>query len=247
MLFVLLRTLLLLVLSRDWAFYMNGDNLRIFCESLEKLLQYTSCSTATGLELFRTVAVAVFPLWKINCYTALSSFSDLLRKTSYVTNTVSYLNLCSSTGLFLKNIMYLCIESWDVHSCSTSEMYIGARGLSTAMWAASCSWNWISCSHKTSLQVYWVFERFLPFHGDLLPPEPAVVAKSSILLDVKPWDDETDMAKLEECVRSIQADGLVWGSCKYGEVPEQRESTVPWDSVWVVGLAVTACWSLKCR
>uniref|UniRef100_A0A5F9D978 Eukaryotic translation elongation factor 1 beta 2 n=1 Tax=Oryctolagus cuniculus TaxID=9986 RepID=A0A5F9D978_RABIT len=38
--------------------------------------------------------------------------------------------------------------------------------------------------------------------------KPALVAKSSILLDVKPWDDETDMVKLEECVRSIQADGL---------------------------------------
>lgn len=28
-----------------------------------------------------------------------------------------------------------------------------------------------------------------------------VIAKSSILLDVKPWDDETDMAELEKCVR----------------------------------------------
>nr|ABC02173.1 eukaryotic translation elongation factor 1 beta 2 [Bos taurus] len=42
----------------------------------------------------------------------------------------------------------------------------------------------------------------------------ALVSKSSTLLDMKPWDDETDMAKLEECVRSIQADGLVWGSSK---------------------------------
>ncbi|TDG96009.1 hypothetical protein EPR50_G00235180 [Perca flavescens] len=41
--------------------------------------------------------------------------------------------------------------------------------------------------------------------------KPALIAKSSILLDVKPWDDETDMAKLEECVRSIQMEGLVWG------------------------------------
>ncbi|XP_043775468.1 elongation factor 1-beta-like [Cervus elaphus] len=39
--------------------------------------------------------------------------------------------------------------------------------------------------------------------------KPKLVAKSSILLDMKPWDDETDMAKLDECVRSIQADGLV--------------------------------------
>ncbi|XP_073925464.1 elongation factor 1-delta isoform X5 [Castor canadensis] len=44
--------------------------------------------------------------------------------------------------------------------------------------------------------------------------KPSLVAKSSILLDVKPWDDETDMAQLEACVRSIQLDGLVWGGSK---------------------------------
>uniref|UniRef100_A0A673ULB6 Elongation factor 1-delta n=1 Tax=Suricata suricatta TaxID=37032 RepID=A0A673ULB6_SURSU len=44
--------------------------------------------------------------------------------------------------------------------------------------------------------------------------KPALVAKSSILLDVKPWDDETDMAQLEACVRSVQLDGLTWGGSK---------------------------------
>ncbi|XP_075405300.1 elongation factor 1-delta isoform X5 [Tenrec ecaudatus] len=44
--------------------------------------------------------------------------------------------------------------------------------------------------------------------------KPALVAKSSILLDVKPWDDETDMAQLEACVRSVQLDGLTWGASK---------------------------------
>ncbi|GAU29695.1 hypothetical protein TSUD_264310, partial [Trifolium subterraneum] len=34
--------------------------------------------------------------------------------------------------------------------------------------------------------------------------------KSSVLLDVKPWDDETDMKKLEEAVRSVKLDGLFW-------------------------------------
>ncbi|KAI3715066.1 hypothetical protein L6452_22032 [Arctium lappa] len=34
--------------------------------------------------------------------------------------------------------------------------------------------------------------------------------KSSVLLDVKPWDDETDMKKLEEVVRSVHLDGLLW-------------------------------------
>ncbi|KAK7159796.1 hypothetical protein R3I94_005972 [Phoxinus phoxinus] len=44
--------------------------------------------------------------------------------------------------------------------------------------------------------------------------KPVLIAKSSILLDVKPWDDETDMSKLEGCVRSIQMDGLLWGASK---------------------------------
>lgn len=42
----------------------------------------------------------------------------------------------------------------------------------------------------------------------------AVVAKSNIILDVKPWDDETNMADMENAVRSIAADGLLWGASK---------------------------------
>ncbi|ONI14566.1 hypothetical protein PRUPE_4G287700 [Prunus persica] len=38
--------------------------------------------------------------------------------------------------------------------------------------------------------------------------------KSSVLLDVKPWDDETDMKKLEEAVRSVHIEGLHWGASK---------------------------------
>merc|ERR1711976_779212 len=37
-----------------------------------------------------------------------------------------------------------------------------------------------------------------------------VIAKSNIILDMNPWDDETPMAKLEECIRSITMDGLLW-------------------------------------
>ncbi|KAL9267594.1 Elongation factor 1-delta-like protein [Drosera capensis] len=32
--------------------------------------------------------------------------------------------------------------------------------------------------------------------------------KPPVLLDVKPWDDETDMQKLEEAVRSVKMEGL---------------------------------------
>jgi len=42
----------------------------------------------------------------------------------------------------------------------------------------------------------------------------AVIAKSSILLDVKPWDDETDMKEMERLVRTIEKDGLLWGAAK---------------------------------
>ncbi len=33
-------------------------------------------------------------------------------------------------------------------------------------------------------------------------------------MDIKPWDDETDMKKLEESVRAIEIDGLLWGTSK---------------------------------
>ena len=41
-----------------------------------------------------------------------------------------------------------------------------------------------------------------------------VIAKSNIILDIKPWDDETPMDKLEESIRSIEMDGLLWGTGK---------------------------------
>jgi translation elongation factor EF-1beta len=44
--------------------------------------------------------------------------------------------------------------------------------------------------------------------------EKGLLSKSMIILDVKPWDDETDMAKLEAHVRSIEKDGLLWGTSK---------------------------------
>jgi len=51
-------------------------------------------------------------------------------------------------------------------------------------------------------------------YEDKKAKKPVLIAKSNIILDVKPWDDETDMAELEKCVRSIEMDGLLWGSSK---------------------------------
>jgi len=44
--------------------------------------------------------------------------------------------------------------------------------------------------------------------------KPKVAAKSVVTLDVKPWDDETDMVALEAAVRGIEKDGLLWGASK---------------------------------
>jgi len=45
--------------------------------------------------------------------------------------------------------------------------------------------------------------------------KPGVIAKSSVVLEVKPWDDETDLKEMEKVVRSIELDGLVWGASKF--------------------------------
>ncbi|KAI1810244.1 hypothetical protein GGS20DRAFT_568413 [Poronia punctata] len=48
--------------------------------------------------------------------------------------------------------------------------------------------------------------------------KPKTIAKSVVTLDVKPWDDETDMVALEAAVRGIEKDGLVWGASKLAPV-----------------------------
>merc|ERR1711874_946565 len=44
--------------------------------------------------------------------------------------------------------------------------------------------------------------------------KPGPIAKSSVLLDCKPWDDETDMKAMENEIRKIEMDGLTWGAAK---------------------------------
>ncbi|ELU16117.1 hypothetical protein CAPTEDRAFT_155717 [Capitella teleta] len=51
-------------------------------------------------------------------------------------------------------------------------------------------------------------------YQDRKAKKPALVAKSNIILDVKPWDDETDMKEMERLVRTVHCDGLLWGAAK---------------------------------
>ena len=58
-------------------------------------------------------------------------------------------------------------------------------------------------------------EERLKAYAEKKNKKPGPIAKSQILLDCKPWDDETDMKAMEDKVRTIQMDGLNWGASKY--------------------------------
>jgi len=59
-----------------------------------------------------------------------------------------------------------------------------------------------------------VREERLKAYADKKSKKPGPIAKSSVLLDCKPWDDETDMAAMEAEIRKISMDGLTWGAGK---------------------------------
>ena len=56
-------------------------------------------------------------------------------------------------------------------------------------------------------------ERLKAYH-EKKSKKPALIAKTSVLLDVKPWDDETDMDAMLAAVKTIEMEGLVWGANK---------------------------------
>ncbi|KAH7646624.1 elongation factor 1-beta-like protein [Dermatophagoides farinae] len=57
-------------------------------------------------------------------------------------------------------------------------------------------------------------EERLKAYAEKKAKKPGTIAKSNVVLDVKPWDDETDMKAMEQNVRSIEMDGLKWGASK---------------------------------
>merc|ERR1712168_259237 len=56
-------------------------------------------------------------------------------------------------------------------------------------------------------------ERLKAYH-DKKAKKPQVIAKTSVLFDIKPWDDETDMDAMLKACKSIEKDGLLWGASK---------------------------------
>ena len=56
-------------------------------------------------------------------------------------------------------------------------------------------------------------ERLAAYHAKKAK-KPALIAKTSVVLDIKPWDDETDMDAMLKNVKTIVKEGLLWGACK---------------------------------
>ena len=84
-------------------------------------------------------------------------------------------------------------------------------------------------ARKSKSNLYWSkflqhwFNFFCLFLSCIVS-EPVLIAKSNIILDIKPWDDETDMKEVENQVRKIEAEGLLWGAGKFPD-----EGVVSWS------------------
>lgn len=57
-------------------------------------------------------------------------------------------------------------------------------------------------------------QRRLAAYAEKKAKKPALIAKSNIILDVKPWDDETNLDEMEVEIRKIQSEGLLWGKAE---------------------------------
>jgi len=87
-----------------------------------------------------------------------------------------------------------------------------------------------------------ITEERLKAYNEKKAKKPKVIAKTSVLFDVKPWDDETDMEAMKEACKSIEMEGLVWGATKlvpvgYGINKLQIMCTVEDDKVSIEELS----------
>jgi translation elongation factor EF-1beta len=106
--------------------------------------------------------------------------------------------------LYLRCIQGSCSRFW-IHGC---KVWQNAKLSFLDLWTVTSGWHEQSVDSLMRLELSY-FELGI----DVFLGSPG--GKSSVLLDVKPWDDETDMKKLEECVRSVSMPGLFWGACEY--------------------------------
>lgn len=75
-----------------------------------------------------------------------------------------------------------------------------------------------SDSEEEDIEAVKIREQRLAEYAAKKSKKPALVAKSNVILDVKPWDDETDLNQMEAEIRKITTDGLLWGTSKFKPV-----------------------------
>ena len=46
------------------------------------------------------------------------------------------------------------------------------------------------------------------------------VAKSCVLINIKPWDDDTNLKEFAEKLKQVQHDGIVWGAQEFVPVAD---------------------------
>uniref|UniRef100_A0AC34PXY5 Elongation factor 1-beta n=1 Tax=Panagrolaimus sp. JU765 TaxID=591449 RepID=A0AC34PXY5_9BILA len=59
-----------------------------------------------------------------------------------------------------------------------------------------------------------ITEERLKAYAEKKAKKPGPIAKSTIIYDIKPWDDTISIEDIEKAVRGIEMDGLVWGASK---------------------------------
>ena len=89
----------------------------------------------------------------------------------------------------------------------------GARSLRSPLGIFPSSVSFL-CDTNQKYSLGRITEERLAAYAAKKSKKPALIAKTSVLFDVKPWDDETDMDAMLKAVKSIEMDGLVWGASK---------------------------------
>lgn len=121
---------------------------------------------------------------------------------------------------------YKHIESYEAgsrkqfaKSAKPASAYVSAGGAAPAAAAAAADDDddvdlFGSSDEEEDEAAAKVREERLAAYAAKKAKKPSVIAKTSVLLDVKPWDDETDMKAMTDSVKTIEMDGLVWGATK---------------------------------
>lgn len=113
---------------------------------------------------------------------------------------------------------YVHVKRWAKHLASFSEAekkaFAGAPSPSKAKEAADDDDIDLFGSDDDEEAEKAKAERAAKMEAQKKGAKPGVIAKSSVVLDVKVWDDETDLKQVEGQVRDVQKEGLHWGAAK---------------------------------